>query len=117
MTLTSHISRSLKVINMYRRGTVAATDVAKLPQADRRGTLPEPAIRLCAQNAADLQRPNLRFAGYRGLQLPSHHHTSARHMVTRLVMAPNAAPGKWHGNWIISEQQLSSGLVETVQVD
>jgi hypothetical protein len=73
---------------MSRRGTLAATHVAKLPQGNRRGTQNEPGIRACVQNGTSVQRPNMRFAGYRGLQLPSHHHTSTRRMIPRLALTP-----------------------------
>ena len=96
---------------MSRRGTVAATGVAKLPQSSRGGTLSEPAISQRVQNGTNLQRPNLRFAAYRGLQLPSQHHTSTRRMVPRLAMTPNRTPNKWHGNWIISLSEITPGSV------
>ena len=71
---------------MSRRGTLAATHVANLPQANRRGTPAEPVIRTPVQNATNVQRPNMGFAGYRGLQLPSQHHTSTRRKVPRLAL-------------------------------
>ena len=60
---------------MYRRGTVAATHVAKLPQGNRRETSLETRVRQRVRNGTDIQRPNTGFAGYRGLQSPSEHHT------------------------------------------
>jgi hypothetical protein len=98
---------------MSRRGTLAATHVANLPQENGRGTPTEPVIRVPVQNATNVQRPNTGFAAYRGLQLPSQHHTSARRKVSRLAMTPTRTLGKWHGNWIISRLAISPGSVET----
>src|SRR6202041_3454548 len=95
---------------MYRRGTVAATDVAKLPQAIRRGTLTQRTFRQPVQNGTDVQRPNLRFAAYRGLQVPSQHHTSARRIVPCLAITAKGTPKKWHGNWIISLSEICPTL-------
>lgn len=85
---------------MYLRGTVAATRVAELPLANLSETLTETRFRQSMQNATDVQRPNPGFAGYRGLQLPSEHHTSTRRIVPRHAMIPNRAASKWHSNWI-----------------
>ena len=82
----------LMLNTMYRRGTVAATHVAGLPQANLRETLAETRIRQSRQNATDVQRPNTGLAGYRGLQLPSEHHTSTRRIVPRHAMIPERAP-------------------------
>src|ERR1700675_782254 len=98
---------------MYRRGTLAATHVANLPQGNRHGTPTEPAIRTRVQNATNLQRPNMGFAGYRGLQLPSQHHTTARRKVPRLALTPTITLKKWHSNWINSRLVISPGSVET----
>ena len=87
---------------MYLRGTLAATHVANLPQENRRGTPREPALRTPVQNATNVQRPNMGFAGYRGLQLLSQHHTSTRRKVPRLALTPTQTLEKWHGNWIIT---------------
>jgi hypothetical protein len=73
---------------MSRRGTVAATGVAEVPQAIRCGTLIQPMFRYHVQNETDIQRPNMGFAGYRGLQLPSHHYTTPKRIVPRLAMTP-----------------------------
>src|SRR5260221_2959663 len=96
---------------MSRRGTVAATHVAKLPQSSRRGTLTEPAISQRAQNGTNVQRPNPRFAAYRGLQSPSQHHTTARRTVPRLTMNPNGTPNQWPRNLIISLSEDLTGFV------
>src|ERR1700693_754942 len=100
----SHLA-VLMFSTMYRRGTVAATGVAGLPQATRCETLTQPAFRQRVQNGTNIRRPNLGFAGYRGLQMPSRHHTSARRIVPRFAMTPNQTPKKWHGNWIITPNQ------------
>jgi hypothetical protein len=92
---------ALMVNTMYRRGTVAATHVAELPQANCHGTLPELRIRQRVPNGTDLQRPNPGFAGYRGPQLPSKHHGSARRIFPRLAMTPTGTLDKWHSNWIM----------------
>ena len=88
---------------MYRRGTVAATPVAGLPQGDSRGTLTEPRIRQRVPNGTDVQRPNPGFAGYRGPQLPSKHHGSARLIFPSLAMTSASTRGEWHSNWINSD--------------
>ena len=85
---------------VYLRGTVAATHVAELPQENCYGTLAEQQIRQRSQIGTDVQRPNPGFAGYRGPQLPSKHHTSARRNIPRLVITPNRTVDKWHSNWI-----------------
>ncbi len=114
---TSHLA-ILMFNTMYRRGTVAATHVAKLPQASRRGTPTEPMIRQRMQNGTDVQRPNLEFAAYRGLQVPSQYHMSARRIVPRLAVASSRTLRKWHGNWIISRiRRISPGFVRTTLVD
>src|ERR1700683_2155789 len=107
---SAEITDGLMFNTMYRRGTVAATDVAKLPQAIRCGTLTQPTFRQPVRNGTDVQRPNLGFAAYRGLQVPSRHHTSARRIVPRLAMTPNETPKKWHGNWIISLSEIHPAL-------
>src|SRR5882757_1734003 len=101
---------------MCRRGTVAATCVAKVPQSNRRGTLSETRIRQHVRNGSDIQPPNLGFAAYRGLQLPSQHHMSARRIVPRRATTPQPTLGKWHGNWIIIARRLG-GFIETTLVE
>jgi hypothetical protein len=111
----SHLA-VLMFSTMYRRGTVAATDVAGLPQAIRCGTLTQPTFRQRVQNGTDIRCPNLRFASYRAFQLPSRHHTSARRIVPRLAMTPNRTPRKWHGNWIIPPTEASSSFSRTTHL-
>ena len=101
---------------MSRRGTLAATHVANLPQANRRGTPTEPVIRARVQNATNLQRPNMGFAGYRGLQFHSQHHTTARRKVTRLASTGTRTLRKWHGNWIITPSEASPSFGRTTQL-
>src|SRR5579862_5670355 len=98
---------------MSRRGTLAATHVANLPQGNWRWTPTEQVIRTPVQNATYVQRPNMGFAGYRGLQFPSQHHTSTRRKVPRLALTPTRTLRKWHGNWIISQLACSLGSVVT----
>src|ERR1700722_10435246 len=85
---------------MYRRGTVAATHVAELPQEICYRTLAEQRIRQRSQIGTDVQRPNTGFAGHRGPQLPSKHHTSTRRIYPRLVITPKRTSDRWHSNWI-----------------
>ena len=101
---------------MYRRGTVGATYVAELPQENCYGTLAEQRIRQRSQIGTDLQRPNPGFAGYRGPQLPSEHHTSTRRIYPRLVITPSRPLDKWHSNWINAVDD-SPGFVGAVLVD
>ena len=73
--------------NMYRRGTVAATSVAELPQGIGCWILARGGFCRGAQGGSDVLRSNRRFAAYRGFQSPSRHHTSSRRNVPRHATA------------------------------
>ena len=107
---------ALMLSTMYRRGTLGATHVAELPQENCYGTLAEQRIRQRSQIGTGLQRPNPRFAGYRGPQLPSERHTSTRRISPRLVITPSRPVDKWHSNWINAVSD-SPGFVGAVLVD
>src|SRR5208282_1604875 len=73
--------------NMYRRGTLAATSVAELPQGIGCIILARGGLCRGARGGSDILRPNRRFAAYRWFQSPSRQHTSPRHNVPRHATA------------------------------